>query len=123
MLSQVVVHPDQASFDAWAKEGLEADASLVEVGKKVFQQRGCVACHSVDGARRVGPTLKGAWGHEVNHADGSTATFDEEYLRESVQKPAARVVAGFPNVMPPSALPERDLKALAAYLQTLGARP
>jgi cytochrome c oxidase subunit 2 len=123
MLSSVVVHPDQASWDAWAREGLEAGASLADVGKKVFLQRGCVACHSIDGTRKVGPSLKAVWGNEVKHADGSTARFDEEYLRESIQKPGARVVAGFPNVMPPSALPERDLKALAAYLETLGGTP
>jgi cytochrome c oxidase subunit 2 len=123
MLSSVVVHPDQASFDAWAREGLEPDASLVEVGKKVYQQRGCGACHSLDGSRRVGPSLKGIWGHEVKLADGTSATVDEEYLRESILKPGARVVAGYPNVMPPSVLPERDLKGLAAYLQTLGETP
>jgi cytochrome c oxidase subunit 2 len=123
MLSSVVVHPDQASFDAWSREGLEPDASLVEVGKKVFAQRGCIACHSLDGTRRVGPTVKGIWGHEVKLADGTSVKVDEEYLRESILKPGARIVAGFPNVMPPTALPERDLAALAAYLQTLGETP
>lgn len=123
MLSTVVVHPDQASYDAWAKEGMAPDASLVEVGKKVFAQRGCVACHSLDGTRRVGPSLKGLWGHETKLADGSTVKVDEEYLRESLVKPGAKVVAGFPNVMPPSALPERDLQALVAYFQSLTETP
>jgi len=123
MLSTVVVHPDQASYDAWAKEGMEPDASLVEVGKKVFAQRGCVACHSLDGTRRVGPSLKGLWGHETKLADGSTVKVDEEYVRESLVKPGAKVVAGFPNVMPPSALPERDLQALVAYFQSLTETP
>jgi len=123
MLSTVVVHPDQASYDAWAKEGMAPDASLVEVGKKVFAQRGCVACHSLDGTRRVGPSLKGLWGHETKLADGSTVKVDEEYVRESLVKPGAKVVAGFPNVMPPSALPERDLQALVAYFQSLTETP
>jgi cytochrome c oxidase subunit 2 len=123
MFAQVVVHPDQASWDAWAREGLEAGASLVEVGKKAFAQRGCVACHSLDGTRRVGPSVKGIWGHEVKLADGSAVKVDEEYVRESILKPGAKVVAGFPNVMPPAALPERDVQGIVAYLQSLGETP
>lgn len=119
MLSQVVVHPDQASYDAWAREGMGPDTNMVEAGRKVFLQRGCVACHSVDGTRKVGPTVKGLYGHDVPLADGTTAKADDEYIRESLVKPGAKVVAGFPNVMPPSVLPEADLKALIAYLESL----
>ncbi|MFT3912711.1 MAG: c-type cytochrome [Anaeromyxobacteraceae bacterium] len=119
MLSQVVVHPDQASYDAWAKEGMGPDVNVVEAGKKVFLQRGCVACHSTDGTRKVGPTVKGLYGHDVPLADGTTVKADDEYIRESLQKPGAKVVAGFPNVMPPAVLPDGDLKALIAYLESL----
>jgi cytochrome c oxidase subunit 2 len=123
MLASVVVHADQAAFDAWAREGMEPGESLVEIGRKVFAQRGCAACHSLDGSRRVGPTVKGLWGKEEKLADGTTVHVDEEYLRESILKPGAKVVAGFPNVMPPSALPERDLKGIVAYLQSLKETP
>jgi len=123
MAAQVVVHADQASFDAWARQGVDAGASLVEVGRRVFTQRGCAACHSLDGTRRVGPSVKGIWGHEVNLVDGSTVKVDEDYVRESILKPGARVVAGFPNVMPPAALEERDLQGIVAYIQSMGETP
>lgn len=123
MLASVVVHPDRASFDAWAREGMEPGESLVELGRKVFVQRGCMACHSLDGSRRVGPTVKGLWGKEEKLADGTTVRVDEEYLRESILKPGAKVVAGFPNVMPPSALPERDLKGIVLYIESLKETP
>ncbi len=58
MSALAVVHPDQPSFDAWAREGMAADASLVEIGRRVFEERGCVACHSIDGSPRVGPSVK-----------------------------------------------------------------
>ena len=119
MLAQVVVHPDQGSYDAWAREGTGPAVDLVEAGRKVFLQRGCVACHSLDGSRKVGPTVKGLFGHDVPLADGTTVKADEEYVRESLVKPGAKVVQGFPNVMPPSNLPEQDLKALIAYLESL----
>lgn len=121
MTTLAVVHPDQASFDAWAREGLAPADSLVDLGKRVFTQKGCAACHSVDGTRRVGPTVRGIWKREEKLADGAVVLVDEEYLRESLVKPGAKVVAGFPNVMPPMPLEERDLKAIAAYLETLAA--
>ena len=55
MTSVVVVHPDQASFDAWAIEGKGGDETLLEVGVRVFGEKGCSACHSVDGSAGVGP--------------------------------------------------------------------
>lgn len=119
MVTQAVVHADQASFDAWAKEGLAPEGSLVDLGRQVFTQRGCAACHSVDGSRRVGPSVHGLWNREERLADGTIVKVDEEYVRESLVKPGAKVVAGFPNVMPPVPLEERDLKAIVAYLQTL----
>jgi cytochrome c oxidase subunit II len=119
MSSKVVVHPDQASFDAWAREGVAPDGSLVALGKHVFLQRGCIACHSLDGSRKVGPTVKGIWRKMEKLADGASVLVDEEYLRESVLKPGAKIVAGFPNAMPPIPVEERELKALIAYIQSL----
>jgi cytochrome c oxidase subunit 2 len=123
MAAVAVVHPDQASFDAWAEEGLAPAASLVDLGKQVFAQKGCLGCHSLDGTRRVGPTVRGLWNKHETLADGAVARVDEEYVRESLVKPAAKVVAGFPNIMPPVPLEERELKALIAYLQTLAENP
>lgn len=121
MTATAVVHPDQASFDAWAREGRVPDGSLVDLGKQVFARKGCAACHSVDGTRRLGPTVRGIWNREEKLADGTTVRVDEEYLRESLVKPGAKLVAGFPNVMPPVPLEERDLKAIVAYLEALAA--
>ena len=84
MTSVVVVHPDQASFDAWAVEGKGADETLVEVGVRVFGEKGCSACHSVDGSAGVGPSVKGIWGKEEKLADGATVRVDENYIRESI---------------------------------------
>jgi cytochrome c oxidase subunit II len=123
MEALAVVHPDQPSFDAWARQGLAADASLVDVGKKVFEEKGCVACHSVDGSPRIGPTLKNVWGKEEKLEGGATVRVDEGYVRESILQPAAKITAGFQNVMPPIPLEERELQGLLAYLQSLRDTP
>ncbi|HYS79820.1 MAG TPA: c-type cytochrome [Anaeromyxobacteraceae bacterium] len=119
MSAMATVHPDQASFDAWAREGVAPAASLVDLGKKVFLSKGCVGCHSTDGSPRVGPTLKNLWGRSEKFADGTEALVDESYVRESVLRPAARITAGFANVMPPVPLDEREIQGLCAYLQAL----
>ena len=123
MFASAVVHPDQAAFDAWARQGSAEALSLADLGKKVVASKGCFACHSVDGTPRVGPTFKGLWGREEKLADGTRVQVDENYLRESVLRPGAKVVAGFANVMPPVPLEERELQGLVAYLQTLGNAP
>jgi cytochrome c oxidase subunit 2 len=42
--------------------GAAAAAATGEAGKTLFAQKGCAACHTVDGAPGVGPTLKGVLG-------------------------------------------------------------
>lgn len=35
------------------------DSSLAERGKKLFSVKGCVACHTIGGGKRIGPDLEG----------------------------------------------------------------
>jgi cytochrome c oxidase subunit 2 len=53
--------------------------------------------------------------------DGTTVTADENYLREAILEPGAKIVAGYQNVMPASYsnLSERQLTALIAYMKDL----
>lgn len=119
MSAVAVVHPDQASFDAWAQEGKGAGESLLEVGQRVFAEKGCVACHSVDGTPGVGPSLKGIWGKDEKLADGKVARVDENFLRESILKPGAKITAGYDDVMPPIPLDDREIQGIVTYVQSL----
>ena len=123
MSAPVVVHPDQASFDAWAAEGRGPELSLVQVGKAVYDEKGCSGCHSVDGTPGVGPSFKGIWGQTHALAGGGSVRVDEGYVRESIVTPGAKVVAGFENVMPPIPLEERELQGIVTYLQSLKEGP
>ena len=42
---------------------------------------------------------------------GGTAAVDENYVRESIVKPGAKIVAGYDDLMPPIPLEERDMLA------------
>jgi cytochrome c oxidase subunit 2 len=51
----------------------------------------------------VGPTFKGAWGHQVTIVSNGverTISFDAPYLRRSLLEPNADIVKGYPPIMP-----------------------
>lgn len=119
MRSQVVVHRDRASYDAWIKQVEDASVPLVDVGRTVYLTKGCIACHTVDGTPRLAPTFKASWGRVEKLVDGSSVTVDEAYVRESLLNPRAKLVAGFQPVMPPMPLKEREMLGLFEYLKSL----
>lgn len=126
MLTKVKVLA-QADYDAWIASGggLGQGLSPVELGQKLFQSKGCVACHSVDGKPMVGPSLKDIYGHEVELADGTKVMADDNYIRQSLMDPASQVVKGFAPVMPTfkGMLKDQEVNALIDYLKTLSAEP
>ncbi len=112
----------QQEFNEWLKTGGGAtdDMPLPEYGEVLYEQQGCQTCHSLDGSPGVGPTWKdlyGKTGHPM--ADGSTVTADENYLREAIVEPGAKLVEGYGNIMPASysSLNERQLAALIEFMR------
>lgn len=121
MLATVVVHP-QDEFRSWLESGGGSyeDLSLPEYGEVLYTEQNCQQCHSLDGSRMAGPTWQGLYGKE-NHlmASGETLTADENYLREAILEPGAKIVEGYANVMPASysSLSERQVSALIAFIE------
>lgn len=95
MESDVIV-TSQADFDSWLLGQSNLAADPVARGQKIATTFGCLGCHSVDGARLVGPTWKGLFGSEVPLLDGSQATADEAYLLESIVDPEAKIHQDYP---------------------------
>lgn len=122
----VVVHPT-GEFEQWLEKASDIfkDRSLSEVGQHLYKSRGCAQCHSLDGTAATGPSFKGVFGHEVKFRDGSSKVADENYVRESVLNPGARVVAGYQNVMPTfqGKLTDKEITAIIEYLKTLSDHP
>ena len=92
-----------------------------ERGKELYASKGCVACHSADGSAKVGPSFKGAFGHEVELVDGQKVTVDENYLRESIENSQAKVVKGYAPSMPlyKGTLTDQEVGSLIAYIKSL----
>lgn len=92
-----------------------------KLGSELYRSQGCVACHSLDGKPNLGPTWQGLWGKDEEMNDGTIVTVDREYLRESIVDPNAKVVKGFPAVMPVySNLAEEELNALIDFIESVG---
>lgn len=100
MLSTVRVLSQDDFLDWLSKEsGVPNDP--VARGQLWYERYGCNSCHSIDGTRNVGPTWQGLYGKDRRFLDGSTLIADDEYLRESIIDPNARIVEGFTaGVMP-----------------------
>jgi cytochrome c oxidase subunit 2 len=97
-------------------------------GESLFVKNGCPTCHGtagnglLGGAPSPGPKLAGIFGKPQSLADGTSANADENYIRESVLKPNAKIVAGYTNVqMPPFAgsFTNDQLDAVIAYIKSL----
>ena len=102
--------------------GGNGGGDLVAQGQALVQSNGCLACHSTDGSVLVGPSWQGIYGHQMTLADGTTVTADDEYIRESIMDPNAKIVEGFlPNLMPQNfdTLPDSDIEAIIAYIKSL----
>lgn len=91
----------------------------LELGKKLYNEKTCVACHSIDGSKMVGPSFKGIMGRGEKLTDGSTIVVDEAYIRKSIKEPGAQIVEGYQPVMPPMGLADAEIDAIIVYLKSL----
>src|SRR5262249_8552290 len=109
-----------SDFDSWLKKYEEETLHLspAQLGAKLYEQKGCKGCHSLDPTVKLaGPTWQHLFGHDVQLADGTTVKADENYIKESIQTPGAKVVAGYPNVMPILGISDKEVDALIAFIK------
>tara|TARA_R100001163_G_C4902510_1_gene90480 strand:+ start:131 stop:544 length:414 start_codon:yes stop_codon:yes gene_type:complete len=106
----------ELNFDAME---VELDDELAQRGQEISTERGCVACHTVDGSLGVGPSWRNMFGRTQTLTDGSTVVVDAEYFRESIRFPRRKVVEGYPNVMSPYMMEEEEFEALIAFARRL----
>lgn len=122
MLTRVVVH-EPGGFEKWLADASDFLAKLppAEAGKKIYESHGCKACHTVDGTPGIGPSWKGVYAHQRSFTDGTSEVALENYLRQSIVEPEAKVVAGFGPVMPTfkGKLKDAEITAVIEFMKTL----
>lgn len=122
MISRVKVVSEQA-FNQWVEMGCGmGNLPPMELGKKLFSARGCVACHSVTKDRKnlPGPPLAGVYGSTEQTLQGAVKV-DDNYIRESITEPRAKVLKGYAPVMPPykGLLNDKQINGLIDYIKSL----
>jgi len=122
MVSDVIVM-EISDFENWVEEQSESpsDDPIVR-GELWYEQYGCLACHSIDGTARIGPTWAGIYGTEELLTDGTTIVVDRDYLIESIIDPQAAIVDGYGGViMPPTgaSLTDEQINDIVEFIESL----
>ncbi len=118
MLSKVRSLP-RPVYDQWV-----ADGGGGMVGTKLLTLKGCMACHSLDGSRLIGPSFKDVFGREewvLTDGERRRIVVDEDYIRRSLREPNADVVEGYDPVMPPMTgiVNDEELETIIQILKSL----
>jgi cytochrome c oxidase subunit 2 len=93
---------------------------MAAAGERLYQRLGCQACHLKEGSGRA-PSLVGIYGKPVQLATGQKVIADDGYVRESILNPQAKLVTGYPPIMPTfkGLVNEEQLTQLLAYIKSL----
>jgi cytochrome c oxidase subunit 2 len=90
-------------------------------GRLQWERKGCNSCHNIDGTRSKGPSWKGIFGKPERLNNGAQVVVDEDYLRESMMTPGAKVVDGFEPIMPTfqGLLRDHEVRGLVEFIKSL----
>jgi len=123
IMHSTAVVDDDVAFAKFLKDAANPLKGMryIEGGQKLYQMFGCSACHSVDGSRGNGPSWKDVYGSDVPLSDGTTVKADDNYVRESIEDPGAKIVQSFSNIMPSfkGRLDDREIRAITWYLKSI----
>jgi len=110
----IVMKPED--YQQWLSGGVRGE-SMVSSGAKLYEQLACITCHGTG----KGPPLVDVFARPVKLTDGTSVVADEVYLRESILYPSAKIVMGYPPIMPTykGQVTEEQLLQLIAYIKSL----
>lgn len=113
-----VMEPSQ--YQQWLS-GADSQQSVAG-GEKLFDQLRCSSCHQGGGMVSRGPPLEDLLGRSVRLQNGQSVIADENYIRESILRPQAKLVAGYPAIMPSfeGQLDEEGMNQLITEIKALG---
>lgn len=117
----------EEDYNKWYAEGATAMDSddPVELGYNITKNNGCIACHSTDGTKLVGPSFKGIFGTQRKVMTGDeerTVLVDEEYLIKSIKEANADVAEGYMKGLMPSyegQITDDDIDKIVFYIKSL----
>jgi cytochrome c oxidase subunit 2 len=116
-----VVVMEPAEFDNWLS-GNANQQSASTAGQQLYQSMGCTSCHGPNAEGGRGPALQGVFNSQTLLTNGQLVKADENYIRESITNPQAKIVSGFGPIMPSfqGQVTEEQLLQLTSYVKSLG---
>jgi len=128
MQTSVIVMP-QEKFDSWYIDTTQTVTLIADrpgaLGFAIVKKNGCLACHSIDGSKLVGPTWKGLFGKtETVKSGGKTREqiVDSTYVLNSIYNPNDDIVKGYQKGLMLSyknELTEDDIGEIIEFMKTL----
>lgn len=122
MLAKIIVMPRDA-YHAWVDEqkALDQEMPLPQLGEKLYTKLGCVACHTMDGTIKIGPSFKGVYGKMEQFSDGTSMKIDDNYIKTKLLEPQRHTAKGYAPVMPTfqGRVSEREISGLIAFIKSL----
>jgi cytochrome c oxidase subunit 2 len=122
MISEVKVLT-QDEWEKWynTKETVKTGSSA---GKELLKKHGCIACHSTDGSKIIGPSFKGIYNSERFVLEGDNRRkikAGDEYIKNSILNPKTQIVEGYPDVMLDykGKINPEEINDIIEYLKTL----
>lgn len=117
----------QAEYDRWLAD--DSDALKLsrmkpsDLGKELYVKKGCQACHSLDGSVTAsgGPSFLKLFGKEEELTSGEKVKVDENYIKESINNPGAKVVKGYNPLMPSflGQVSDDDIHGIIEFIKTI----
>ena len=110
-------------YQAWLSGG--TSGSLASSGEKLFHDLACVNCHHLADPPGRGPNLHNLYGSMVELTGGAKVKADEDYIRESILNPSAKIVSGYQPIMPTfqGLVTEENVLQLIEYIKSLTPKP
>lgn len=128
MTTSVVVMAED-KFDKWYVDTTKVAPIVSDkpgaLGLMIVRKNGCIACHSLDGSKVVGPSWKGLFGTKeivITKGEEREVTVDSAYIRNSIYNPNDDIVKGYKKGLMLSyknELKEEDIVEIIKFMETL----
>jgi cytochrome c oxidase subunit 2 len=126
-----IIAMSPSNYQKWLQTNIDPSTSessmslsMASRGGRLFTKLGCISCHGFNPGVRA-PSLYGIFGKPQGLSTGATIIADENYIRESILNPKAKIVQGYDPIMPSYAglVNEEDILDLIAYIKALKDTP
>jgi cytochrome c oxidase subunit 2 len=124
-MTAIIKIVSQEDYDKWIAKVPVKKKLDNNNGYKALEKNGCIACHSVDGSKSVGPTFKGLYNANIEvTANGATkkVKVDEAYIKSSIYDPNKEIAVGFaPGIMKSytGIVTDKDIDGITEYLKSI----